>query len=106
MGAVSLHLEPTPWSSCSARRFAFDPETQEFSGPDGEVMRGFVARYQEQGYATPAPCVGWPVGERITLQDLTAIIAGKWITPPELPALPMRRPEENFDPAIRGQVCF
>lgn len=81
MAAIAIHLEPVDSRLFSGSLdFTFDPDTQEFGGPDGDVIDQNVKLYQSQGYTTPIMCLRWPLGDRITLEDLTAILCPNWQT--------------------------
>lgn len=101
MAALTLHLEPYPQSMYPPVDFTFDPDTQEFGGPDGKHVQSFVEDMQSGGYAYPIPHAPWPLGDRLSLMDMTAIIAtAQWLVPDELPPLPdgwWDAPDEDDD---------
>ncbi|MBF0146388.1 MAG: hypothetical protein HQL85_09405 [Magnetococcales bacterium] len=59
-------------------RFSFDQETENFGGPDGEMISRFVDEIFRSGSIQIIPCYSHSFGERLTLKDLGAIPLPFW----------------------------
>ncbi|MBF0165846.1 MAG: hypothetical protein HQM01_15295 [Magnetococcales bacterium] len=79
MSTMSFDLKPREGalSKIPEVQFTFAPETQKFGGRDGEMV-GQYARQFLGGSIGVMPCYTHPVGDRLTLIDLTAILLDDW----------------------------
>lgn len=79
MATVDLNLKPGPGvSRAPPVRFTFDTETQTFDGPDGAMVADVAAQLKAAGSVGVIPCYSHPLGDRLSLEDLAAILSSYW----------------------------
>ncbi|MBF0422766.1 MAG: hypothetical protein HQL73_07220 [Magnetococcales bacterium] len=100
---VTLNLKPeSPYPLAPPVKFSFDVETQTFGGPDGEFVAKMASEFQFYGGVEVIPCYIHPLGKRLSLVDLAAILSFYWdLRNTGLPAIPV-----PFDPDMPEDATY
>lgn len=82
-------------------RFTFDPETENFGGPDSDLIARFVKLMREDGTIQVIPCYAYSLGEHLTLKDLGAILGFYWdLRDYDFPAIEIPRDPDMPEGAV------